>query len=132
MIGLDTNVLVRVFAGDNPAQAARVIRLLDHELGDERVYINAIVLVEFAWTMRRVYRWDRDWVLKAINRIVDHRLIQVEDKDAVRDAVQACFQNGADFADHYIGLRNLAHGCRVTLTFDKEAAVAPGFAELTV
>jgi predicted nucleic-acid-binding protein len=35
MIGLDTNLLVRIFAMDDSAQANRVSRLLDHELGPE-------------------------------------------------------------------------------------------------
>ena len=71
MIGLDTNVLVRIFARDDAQQAARAIRVID-EGNPGQIFVNVVVLAEFAWTMRRAYKWDDDWIRHALTRIVRH------------------------------------------------------------
>lgn len=73
MIGVDTNILVGSF--------------IDRDAAVEKAFVSVVVLVEFAWTMRRVYGWERDWVLVALRKITEHANIVVEDRDAVRDAI---------------------------------------------
>lgn len=71
MIGVDTNVLVRIFASDDAQQAASAVRVID-ESGPDQIFVNVVVLAEFAWTMRRAYKWEDDWIRHALNRIVRH------------------------------------------------------------
>ena len=71
MIGVDTNVLVRIFASDDAQQAASAIRVID-ESKPGQIFVNVVVLAEFAWTMRRAYKWDDDWIRHALTRIVRH------------------------------------------------------------
>ena len=59
MIGVDTNVLVRIFASDDAQQAASAVRVID-ESGPDQIFVNVVVLAEFAWTMRRAYKWEDD------------------------------------------------------------------------
>ena len=59
MIGVDTNILVRIFAADDGRQAASAIRLID-DSAPGQVFVNVVVLAEFAWTMRRAYKWEDD------------------------------------------------------------------------
>jgi predicted nucleic-acid-binding protein len=127
MIGLDTNLLVRIFAGDDARQADRVARLIDAEGQAEPVFVNVVVLVEFAWTMRKAYRWEASRVLAALRKITEHANVVVEDRDAVREAIVRCLNEGADFPDQLIAVRNSDRGCRTTMTFDRDAAGAPGF-----
>jgi len=47
MIGLDTNLLVRIFAGDDARQAESASRLARQEQASE-LLVNVVVLVEFA------------------------------------------------------------------------------------
>lgn len=131
MIGLDTNLLVRIFAGDDAAQAGRVARLIDVEGRHEPVFVSVIVLVEFAWTMRRAYRWEADRVLAAMRQITEHANVVVEDRDAVREAIALCLNERADFPDQLIAVRNADRGCRTTMTFDRDASQAPGFTLLS-
>ena len=49
MIGVDTNVLVRIFASDDAQQAASAIRVID-EANRGQIFVNVVVLAEFAWT----------------------------------------------------------------------------------
>lgn len=130
MIGLDTNILVRVFAADDQRQAESTIRLLD---SSERssLYVNAVVLVEFAWTMRRAYKWDDEWVRIALNRILDHPAIIIQHRDCVREAISNSSEVSGGFADRLIGALNRDAGCETTLTFDKDAARDRDFRELS-
>ena len=60
MIGIDTNILVRLLTDDDPAQAEAVRRLLTPlDTVAESVVINDIVLVETLWTLHRLYGFDR-------------------------------------------------------------------------
>ena len=51
MIGLDTNVLLRLFVEDDPAQSDRARRFVDAAAADEPCLVNSVVLAEFAWTL---------------------------------------------------------------------------------
>lgn len=53
MTGIDTNVLVRVLAKDDPLQVERVRKFFDRSReSGEVVYISAIVLCETVWVLR--------------------------------------------------------------------------------
>jgi predicted nucleic-acid-binding protein len=82
--------------------------------------------------MRRVYRWEREWVLIALTKISEHANVEVENLDAFREAIAECRNQRVDFPDAYLGLRNMSRGCRTTLTFDKDVTTMRGFTELQV
>lgn len=51
MIGLDTNVLVRYLAQDDPTQSPRATEIIEQEISKEKPgYISSVVLVETVWT----------------------------------------------------------------------------------
>ena len=77
MIGVDTNLLVRVFADDDAQQGLAASRLLDQS-GRSQILVNVVVLVEFAWTMRRTYKWDDDWIRQALNMIARHPALVIQ------------------------------------------------------
>ncbi len=86
MIGVDTNVLVRVFANDDARQATAAARIIDQS-GSEQVFVNVVVLAEFAWTMRRAYKWDDDWIRHALTRIVRHPALTIQHRASVLEAI---------------------------------------------
>ena len=53
MIGLDTNVLLRLFVEDDPAQTRPRAPPVDAATADEPCLVNSVVLAEFAWTLAR-------------------------------------------------------------------------------
>lgn len=131
MIGIDTNVLVRYLTLDDEDQVARVDRLFeDAAKRDEPVHIDAVVLCETAWVLRSVYASRREEVADALERVIDTRQFAIEDRDAVRDALDRFRADEGDFADCLIGERNRRTGCRTTLTLDRKLASSPLFAEL--
>jgi predicted nucleic-acid-binding protein len=126
MIGVDTNVLVRIFASDDAQQAASAIRVIDESEPDQ-IFVNVVVLAEFAWTMRRAYKWEDDWIRHALNRIVRHPALPIQHRASVLEAITDSNTSIHLFADRLIAALNLDAGCETTLTFDQEAAASPGF-----
>jgi len=126
MIGVDTNVLVRIFASDDAPQAASAIRLID-ESKPERIFVNVVVLAEFAWTMRRAYKWEDDWIRHALNRIVRHPALTIQHRASVLEAITDSNTSIHLFADRLIAALNLDAGCETTLTFDQGSGGRPGF-----
>ena len=122
MKGLDTNLIVRLLTNDDPFQSALVARLVDEGDPDEHYFVNAIVIVEVAWTLRKAYRWERRWILTAIEKLALHPRIDLEDRNDVLEAIKASANGLGDFADLLIALRNRSKGCATTLTFDKQAS----------
>jgi predicted nucleic-acid-binding protein len=126
MIGIDTNILVRAFAADDPAQTEAAVRLLDGGAVGA-LFVNVVVLVEFAWTMRRVFKWDDDWVRVAINHILRHPALTIQHRDCVLEATALTDSGTGGFADRLIGAINREAGCETTFTFDRDAAMDRDF-----
>ena len=126
MTGLDTNILVRIFAADDPVQSECATRLLD-ESAAASLFVNVVVLVEFAWTMRRAFKWDEKWVRIALNHIVRHPALVIQHRDCVLESITLSDKRWNDFPDRLIGALNQTAGCETTLTFDRDAADGPDF-----
>jgi len=122
VIAVDTNVLVRYYVDDGPAQHRRTKRFID----DNDVFINNIVLLETFWVLDRVYGLHKE----TIGEIFDHlkRLanVRVENEVAFAQALMEFRENACDFADALIGKINHYYGCE-TATFDRQAARKLGF-----
>ena len=126
LIGIDTNILVRVFVGDAPEQLG-LARALFATLGpDRRAHVARETLVELTWVLRQVYGLGRDNIIDAIEGLLDAEFIDVEDHDRVEVALSGFRTGGGDFADRMIATANLAAGCAETYTFDRKFAKLDG------
>jgi predicted nucleic-acid-binding protein len=122
VIGLDTNVLLRLLTGDHPAQQAAARALLERESSaSDPAFVNRVVVIETVWVLESIYAYTRKEIASAIDALLRTVRIATEDADHVRTAVVA-YRGGADFADALIAACNAARGCRVTVTFDRKAA----------
>lgn len=120
MIGIDTNILVRLLTDDDPVQAEAVRRLLmPLDTVAESVVINDIVLVETLWTLHRLYGFDRQTQLDVLNRLLSTITFRFENRDLVTQAVRLFASSNADFSDCLIATKNSGMGCEYTATFDQ-------------
>ena len=128
MIGLDTNVVVRYLAQDDPKQSAAASRLFERVLSpDNPGFLSAIVLCELAWVLAECYGADRARIRQAIEGLLAAKQVAVEAPDLVRKALRAWGESGADFADALIGEIAAANSADKTVTFDRAAAKLAGF-----
>jgi predicted nucleic-acid-binding protein len=129
MIGLDSNILVRYLTQDDAAQSRRANQLVDEALrSGESLYLNHVVMCELNWVLSRAYGYERAELVEALEKILSAAQFEFEDKNLLWLALEGFRQQGADFADCLIGIKNAAAGCGTTLTFDKRAGGLPHFA----
>ena len=130
MIGVDTNILVRLAVGDGDAQAADASNLLERALQDgESIYINPVVLAEYIWTLKRSYRSDRLTQAEAVRALFDRPPIRLFDDKVASRALEFFENSTADFGDCLIGALNELARVSVTYTFDNDASKLPNFAK---
>jgi len=128
MIGIDTNLLLRLIVGDDPKQAVTARDFLrDNCTADEPGYVCHIVLVELVWTLAKAYGFTRDTIAAAIEQVLETAQLDVESSNDVAAAVRDFRSGTADFADCLLVRVNSAAGCSHTVTFDRKAAKLQGF-----
>jgi predicted nucleic-acid-binding protein len=130
MIGLDTNVLLRAVTQDHPQQSP-VARALIEKLEEANPgYVNVVVLVEFGWSLRTRYKYERGAIIDTIEAMLASAAFVVSDRDAVNAALSLSRDEGLHFADALIGELNRVAGCSTTMTFDHVASKRGAFTEV--
>lgn len=131
MIGLDTNVLVRLFVDDDPIQVRQAREFVASRCDTDRpAFVDRVALCEMVWVLSAVYGFGGAEIAGVIQKLLGSLDTVLEDVNEVQAALQA-FQTGrADFADALIGEVNRARGCEATATFDRKAAKLDGFVEI--
>ncbi len=128
MIGLDTNVLVRYLAQDDPVQSPRATNLIEHRLTEaEPGFISVVAMVETAWVLERAYGLTAGEISVAIERTLQIDVLVVEHEQEVFTALNALKQGSFSFADALIAALGREAGCSHTATFDRKAARLVGF-----
>jgi predicted nucleic-acid-binding protein len=126
MIGLDTNVLVRYFAQDDPAQAKKASALIESLTPDRPGYVTQVALIEVIWVLSRAYRIERAEIARVIETLLRTKEITVESAETVWKALRLYTDSSADFADCLIERTCHDAQCEYTATFDIKAAKATG------
>ena len=94
MIALDTNVVVRLLADDDPDQSRRAAGLLE----DNAVFVPLTVLLETEWVLRSVYALGRDALLRGLRGLLGLPNVTAEATGRVLYAL-SWYEQGLDFAD---------------------------------
>lgn len=132
MIGLDTNVVVRYLAQDDPRQSAAATRFIEKSLSaDTPGYIALIVLAEIVWVLVSNYKADRRKIIDVVEGLLTTQQLQLESPDLVWRAVRRYSSSKVDFSDALVVESSQAAGCTKTLTFDRAATTTSGFELLT-
>ncbi len=128
MIGLDTNILVRYLAQDDPIQSPLATDILECGLSEENTgFIGVVAMVETVWVLDRAYGLADDEIARALERILQADTLVVENEQEVFTAMTALKEGIGSFADALIAALGVKAGCSRTLTFDKTALKLPGF-----
>jgi predicted nucleic-acid-binding protein len=95
MLALDTNVLVRLIARDEPAQ----VRVAD-EFVSKGAWVSHLVLAETMWALDSVYDLSREKMSTALEMILNHQELTLQDSDVVAAALEHFRRRTAvDFSD---------------------------------
>ena len=128
MVGVDTNVLVRYLAQDDPKQSAVATRFIEGRLSAENPgFVSTVTLCEIAWVLAESYAADRKRIRDTVEGLLATKQLVIEQAELVWKALRAWEGVPADFSDALIGQLAIAHGSEKTVTFDRTAARLPGF-----
>ena len=114
LVAVDTNVLIRLFVDDDPAQTKIAMETLETA---EAIAIGLQALCEFAWVLGSHYKTARSDIAASIRRLLDTRNIVVN-RPAV-EAGLAMLDAGGDFADGIIAYEGSWLGASAFVTFDR-------------
>jgi predicted nucleic-acid-binding protein len=128
VLGIDTNVLVRLLVADDASQTRRARSLVDRaaEAGDS-VLVSLPVIIETEWVLRSRYAFDKQATIKIIVGLLAARELVFEDEPALEEALHRWKGGTFGFVDCLIAAHNRRLGCAATATFDVAAARLPGF-----
>ena len=121
MIGLDTNVLVRYIAQDDPVQSPKATRLIESLSADDPGYVSLVSVVELVWVLMRCYSSSTSEICVVLETLLRTKEIIVENADVVWKAVRLFKASNADFVDCLIERSASDAGCGYTATFDHGA-----------
>ncbi|MCP5431841.1 MAG: type II toxin-antitoxin system VapC family toxin [Alphaproteobacteria bacterium] len=128
MIGLDTNVIVRYLAQDDPVQSAVAADIFERRLTVERPgFVSLVAMVETVWVLDRVYGLDAAGLVGVVERLLAADALVVECEPEVYTAMEAVREGIGSFADALVAALGARAGCVHTLTFDRQALRLPGF-----
>lgn len=128
MIGLDTNVLVRHLAQDDPVQSKQATDIIERRLTEEAPgFVSIVVMVETVWVLDRAYGLDAREIAAAVERMLQAEMLVLENEQEVFSAMIALREGQGSFADSVVAARGAKAGCTHTLTFDRKALRIPGF-----
>jgi predicted nucleic-acid-binding protein len=82
MRAVDTNVLVRLIARDEPRQTARAGSFVAGG-----AWVSPVVLAETMWVLQAVYGLDASRLAKAVEMLLEHRDLVLEDREVVTAAL---------------------------------------------
>jgi predicted nucleic-acid-binding protein len=125
--GIDTNILIRYFVRDDPAQFRAAVKFIENDCSEEAPgVVNHVVLAELVWVLERGYKYSRSTIVSLLGALFETGQVWIEHPDDARAALYE-YQSGADFADSLIESANSRAGCEYTATFDRRAARRKGF-----
>jgi predicted nucleic-acid-binding protein len=83
MRAIDTNVLVRLITRDDSRQAAAAESFVE-----QGAWVSVIVLAEAAWVLSAVYELSAKDLAKAIEMLLYHRDLVIQDEETVAGALE--------------------------------------------
>jgi predicted nucleic-acid-binding protein len=82
MLAVDTNVLVRLIVRDDPAQVSAAEKFVT-----KGAWVSQLVLAETLWVLDSVFELGREQVVKAVEMLLNHSHLTLQDADVVTTAL---------------------------------------------
>lgn len=126
MRAVDANVLVRLLTRDDARQAAAADRFIENG-----AWVSVLVLAEATWVLGTVYELCETDLATAVEMLLNHKGLVLEDSDAVENAL-ALFRSrrSLGFSDCLIVESARKAGHLPVGTFDRDLAKVEGTQKL--
>jgi len=126
MRAIDTNVLVRLLTRDEPDQAAAADAFVQ-----SGAWVSVLALAEALWVLAAVYDRDASQVMRAVEMLLNHQQLTLQEPEAVAAALATFRRRPAlGFSDCLMIELARKAGHLPLGTFDRELAKVDGVARL--
>lgn len=130
MIGLDTNVLVRYIAQDDPKQSPQASKLIESLTSASPGFITTVSIIELVWVLQRCYESTKSEVIVVLETLLRTREIKIENAEIVWQALRQFTDSKADFPDSLIERTAHSAGCEYVVSFDAKAIKSAGMRQV--
>lgn len=118
MLAVDTNVLVRLLARDDAEQVRAAENLIS-----KGAWVSQLVLAETLWVLDSVYDLSRVQIAMAVEMLLNHRELSVQDAEVVTTALaQYRRRSAVEFSDCLVLEIARKAGHLPVITFDRNFA----------
>ncbi|MDQ3445517.1 MAG: type II toxin-antitoxin system VapC family toxin [Pseudomonadota bacterium] len=122
MRAVDTNVLVRLIARDDPVQVESAEKFVA-----KGAWVSHLVLAETSWVLDSVFELKSSQIATAVDMLLNHEQLTVQDADVVVAALQTFRKRpSVSFSDYLIVEIARKHGHVPVGTFDRDLAKLEG------
>ncbi|MEW9806123.1 PIN domain-containing protein [Mesorhizobium marinum] len=128
MIGVDTNVLVRLFTADDAEQHGKALDFFRERSANSPAFVSAVTIAETIRVLRLTYGFSHDEILGVLLTLLETDDFVLDGGEALRAARDA--DKSALLADFLVALLGRQAGCSHSVTFDQKAAKAVPSMEL--
>jgi len=126
MIGLNTNILVRFLAQDDPVQSPRATEIITQQLSEkEPGFVSLVTILEVYWVLKSVFKRSREDLVSDLEKMLSADTLEIQNEQEVYNAVLALRNGTGSFEDALAGSLAIWMGCSSTLTLDTDAARKP-------
>ncbi len=126
MRAIDTNVLVRLITRDDVKQTAQAEKFVS-----TGAWVPHLVLVEAVWVLDLVYGLSKDNLVTAVQMLLNHSHLTIEESDVVDAALGRLRRRGApDFSDCLVLQIARKAGHLPLGTFDRALGAIDGAVQL--
>lgn len=122
MIGVDTNVLLRLLVADDPLQNAKARTFFEGRSARDPAFVSSIVLAETVWVLRRSLDYPQQIVEQVIRKMLGSPELEIENGSRLRLLLQEGGALKTDISDYLVAWAAEREGCARTVTFDRRAA----------
>ena len=112
---LDANIILRYVTNDKPADSLKCERILKQET----LFTNALVIAEVLWVLFSAYKFPKQKVIDAIQRILNSSNIYLDDKELILSALDIFEANNIDFIDAYNTAFMSRKGADIIYSYDR-------------
>ncbi len=132
MIGIDTNVVIRILARDDQDQYDAAVALVRAASTASPLVVNPIVAAESVWVLERSFGLKATEARSLMLQLLGSRELLVPERLRFENWQSWFASPHRNFSDVVIAAMNLENGCEFTYTFDRRAAKSvPGMEFLT-
>lgn len=124
MVGVDTNVLLRLLVVDDERQHAAAKAFFAQRSPQDPAFIGSVVLAETVWILRRRLGYSRSAVEDTIRSLLESPELVIEEGARLSQELAEASTLKTSITDFLVAWAAQRAGCRQTVTFDVKFAKA--------